>query len=76
MGTNHIKDAIAQDKAINETTFVSHCRDCQVLALSHALAHNISNLIAKRGARKADQEHLEHVYIAVLVVNVLKAFFA
>ena len=76
MGANHIKDTIAQDKTINETTFVAHCRDCQVFALSNALAHNISNLIADGGSGKANQKHLEHVYVAVLVVNIIEAFNA
>ena len=72
--SDDIEDAVTEHKAVAQPTLVPDRRDPQILALGNTLIYHARYFFAQRGAREADQEHLEHVDISVLLIDVFIAF--
>ena len=76
VGSNDVEDAITEDEAVGEAALVAHSRNAEVLALGNTLAFHLRDIFEERGASEADQEHLEHVHVAIFVVYIFEAFIS
>ena len=73
VAANDVESMILQYEAVAQSTLVANCRHNEILSLGNALTHDLRNLLAQRCLNEADEEHLEHVDKAVLLVDVLES---
>ena len=73
MASNDIEDVILVNEAITESSFVSDSSDHQVLSFGDSAREHISHVFEQRASYEADEEHLVHVDLRILLINIFKA---
>ena len=74
MTANYVEYVVFEGKAVAEATFVPHSRHEHILTLCNLVANDSAYFFQMRLFHEADEEHLVHAYVPMLLVNIFETF--
>jgi len=73
VASDDVEKVVLKDEAVADAALVTHCCDAQVLSLGHPVTDYLRNLLEKGPFDEADQKHLVHRDVAVLLIDVFES---